>query len=131
MISRRFAKFLMAGGVAAVANFGSRIILSHWVSYVPAIILAYMIGMTTAFVLNRFFVFNAASNSLRSQVWWFTMVNIAAALQTVLISVVLADYVFPAAGLVAHRETIAHAFGVVTPTITSYIGHKHLSFRRT
>ncbi len=43
-MSRRFVKFLFAGGIAAVANFGSRIGLSHWIAYVPAIIVAYVIG---------------------------------------------------------------------------------------
>ena len=131
MISRRFARFLIAGGVAALANFGSRIGLSHWMAYVPSIIIAYVIGMVTAFVLNRLFVFSTTTNTLRSQVWWFTMVNLAAVLQTLVISVALSDYVFPVVGLLRHRETIAHGFGVVAPTITSYIGHKHLSFRRT
>lgn len=130
MMSRRFIKFLFAGGVAAVANFSSRIALSHWMAYVPAIILAYLIGMVTAFVLNRVFVFGTATNSLRSQIWWFTMVNIAAVLQTVVISVALAAYLFPSVGLLSHRETIAHAIGVIVPAITSYIGHKYLSFRR-
>jgi putative flippase GtrA len=129
MISRRFAKFLMAGGVAAVANFSSRIVFSHWMAYVSAIVLAYVVGMITAFVLNRLFVFNTATNSLGSQAWWFTLVNIAAVLQTIVISIVLADYVFPALGLKALRETIAHGFGVMIPAITSYIGHKYLSFR--
>ena len=129
MISRRFVKFLLAGGIAAIANFGSRIGLSHWIAYVPAIIVAYVIGMITAFVLNRMFVFDTATNSLRNQAWWFTVVNLAAVLQTLIISVALAEHVFPAMRLMAHRETIAHGIGVMVPAITSYVGHKYLSFR--
>jgi putative flippase GtrA len=129
MLTYRFTKFLAVGGVAALANFGSRIAFSHWVAYVPAICFAYVLGMATAFVLNRLFVFKITANSLKSQVWWFTIVNLAAALQTLLISVGLADYAFPALGLISHRQTIAHAVGVLTPAITSYLGHKHLSFR--
>lgn len=128
-MSRRFVKFLFAGGIAAVANFGSRIGLSHWIAYVPAIIVAYVIGMITAFVLNRMFVFDTATNSLRNQALWFTVVNLAAVLQTLVISVALADYIFPAMRLMAQRETIAHGIGVMVPAITSYVGHKYLSFR--
>lgn len=129
MMSRRFVKFLVAGGVAAIANFGSRIGLSHWMAYVPAIISAYVIGMITAFLLNRAFVFDGATNSLRNQIGWFTLVNAVAVTQTIVISVLLADYAFPATGVITHRETIAHGIGVVIPVITSYLGHKHLSFK--
>ncbi len=85
--------------------------------------------MITAFVLNRMFVFDTATNSLRNQALWFTVVNLAAVLQTLVISVALADYIFPAMRLMAQRETIAHGIGVMVPAITSYVGHKYLSFR--
>lgn len=128
-MTRQFLKFLIAGGIAAVTNFGSRIALSQWMHYVPAIIVAYLIGMVTAFMLNRVFVFEGHTNSLRNQAGWFTLVNLAAVLQTLVISVALARYVFPALGLLEHTETIAHAIGVMVPVMTSYIGHKYLSFR--
>ena len=130
MISRRFLKFLVVGGVAATVNFGSRIVFSHWMAYVPSIIVAYVLGMITAFVLNRLFVFSSAINNLHSQAWWFTVVNLAAVAQTVLISVLLADHLFPYISLIKNRELIAHGIGVVVPVITSYVGHKHLSFRQ-
>lgn len=128
-MTRQFLKFLVAGGVAAVANFGSRIALSHWMPYIPAIVLAYLIGMVTAFVLNRLFVFEGAANSLRSQAGWFTLVNLAAVAQTLAISLLLADHLLPVMGFRAHVETIAHGVGVLVPVATSYLGHKHLSFR--
>ena len=129
MKSRQFFRFLVAGGIAAVANFGSRILLSLWLAYVPAIIVAFVIGITTAFVLNRLFVFEGAVNSLRNQLGWFTLVNLIAVVQTLIISVGLVDYVFPAVGVVAHAKTIAHGIGVMFPLVTSYLGHKHFSFR--
>ena len=129
-MTRQFLKFLVAGGVAAVANFSSRIALSHWMPYIPAIIAAYLIGMVTAFVLNRLFVFEGAVNSLRSQAGWFTLVNLAAVAQTLAISLLLADHLLPAMGIRTHTETIAHGVGVLVPVVTSYLGHKHFSFRK-
>ncbi|MBB5734593.1 putative flippase GtrA [Xanthomonas arboricola] len=99
--------------------------------YVPSIIVAYVIGMTTAFVLNRAFVFTEATNSARSQVFWFTVVNLLAVVQTVLISLLMARIVLPALDIDRYADTIAHAFGVAVPVITSFIGHKYLSFRHT
>jgi putative flippase GtrA len=121
--------FIIVGGFSAAINFLSRIILNHWLSYALAIIIAYCIGMITAFLLNRTFVFKYANNSLREQAFWFTVVNLAAVAQTLLVSLALANYVLPALGLNWHAELVAHAFGVAVPVITSYIGHKHLSFK--
>ena len=50
-LSRQFVLFLATGGFAALVNFGSRILLSHWLSFSWAVVLAYLAGMGTAFVL--------------------------------------------------------------------------------
>ncbi|MDR7135216.1 putative flippase GtrA [Lysobacter niastensis] len=129
MISTRFIRFLAAGGVAAVFNFGSRIALSQVMPYVPAIAGAYCIGMTTAFMLNRLFVFDDSGGSMGHQATWFVLVNLAAVVQTIAMSVLFARWVFPAVGMSFHPETVAHALGVAVPVFTSYLGHKHISFR--
>jgi hypothetical protein len=41
----------------------------------------------------------------------------------------LAYYVLPALHVEQFREAIAHAVGVMIPVFTSYLGHKHFSFR--
>jgi len=129
VISRRFLLFLVAGGLAAGANFCSRIVFSLAMSYVPAIALAYCVGMVTAFLLNRRFVFTDAGGSLRRQGAWFVVVNIAAVAQTIVVSLLLRDWVLPATGVDFHPETIAHAVGVIVPVFVSYVGHKKLTFR--
>lgn len=129
MIPAQFVKFVIAGGLAAITNFGSRILLNHVMPYVPAIIVAYFIGMATAFLLNRRFVFQESANTLRQQAFWFVAVNMAAVLQTVLISILLARWIFPYLGMDFHPETVAHGIGVVVPVVTSYLGHKALTFK--
>jgi len=130
VISRQFLLFLIAGGLAACVNFGSRIVLSQWLHYVPAIVIAYCLGMTTAFLLNRALVFQSATNGVRSQAFWFVIVNLAAVLQTIVISLVLARWLLPLLNVNYHNETLAHAVGVAVPVLTSYFGHKYLSFRQ-
>ena len=129
MISARLLKFVGAGGIAAALNFGSRIVLGQWLSYTTSIVLAYLIGMATAFILNRLFVFRTTTTALQKQIGWFVLVNVAAVLQTLAISVILARWVLPGIGVEWHNETLAHAVGVAVPVITSYIGHKYLTFR--
>lgn len=128
MIKRQFLMFLVAGGIAAAVNFGSRIILSEWMHYVPSIVIAYCLGMVTAFILNRLLVFQEAANPLKHQIAWFVLVNLAAVVQTIAISLVLARWLLPALGVEFHIETLAHAVGVAVPVVTSYFGHKYLSF---
>lgn len=129
MKRKQFLYFVLTGGIAAAVNFGSRIVLNHWMSYATAITVAYLIGMLTAFVLNRLFVFKETTNPLHHQAFWFTVVNLAAVLQTLLVSLSLARLLFPAIHFQWHPDTVAHAFGVAFPVLTSYVGHKHLSFR--
>lgn len=128
--SHQFPAFLAAGGIAAAANVGSRIVFNRWLAYVAAIVLAYIVGMIVAFVLNRLFVFKTTVNPLHHQVLWFSAVNVAALLQTLAISLLLAHWLFPALGVQRHVETASHIIGVMVPAVTSYIGHRYLTFRQ-
>jgi putative flippase GtrA len=127
--SRQFLYFLLTGGLAAVVNFSSRIVLNVWMGFSEAIILAYLIGMITAFCLARRFVFTASTMPLRRSALFFTLVNLAAVLQTWLISMGLSMYVLPAMHVTRLVPEISHAVGVMVPAFTSYIGHKYVSFR--
>jgi putative flippase GtrA len=129
LLSSQFVRFLFAGGIAACVNFCSRIVLNEWMPYAVAIVLAYFLGMITAFVINRVFVFTEANNQLHHQAAKFVAVNVAAVLQTLAISLLLARIVFPRVGFNWHAETVAHAVGIVVPVVTSYMGHKHWTFR--
>jgi putative flippase GtrA len=127
--SQEFLLFLLTGGFAAAVNFSSRILLSLWLPYSAAIVLAYCAGMVTAFVLAKLYVFTASQRPLHSSALWFVAVNLLAVAQTWLVSVTLAYYVFPRVGLVWHELEIAHLIGILVPVVTSYFGHKHWTFR--
>jgi putative flippase GtrA len=125
----RFGLFLVAGGIAAAANYGSRFAFSVWFSYPTAIVLAYLVGMIVAFALMRRYVFDGVAKALAPQVLKFTLVNALAVVQTLVVSLLLARWALPALGIESHVEAIAHAFGVAVPIVTSYFGHKHATFR--
>ena len=127
--SRQFLVFLLTGGLAAVVNFVSRIAYDIWVDFSTAIILAYLTGMITAFILARTFVFTESRTTLRRSVLLFSLVNLTAVAQTWLISMGLALFALPALGVSRFVPEIAHAVGVMVPAFTSYLGHKYWSFR--
>jgi putative flippase GtrA len=128
-MSRQFLAFLLTGGTAAAVNFGSRILYSSWLDFAFAVVLAYVTGMMTAFVLAKFFVFRKSRQSLHRSAGFFVLVNLAAVLQTLVISLGLANYVLPSLGVKVYVPEIAHAIGIAVPVFTSYIGHKRWSFR--
>jgi putative flippase GtrA len=128
-LSKDFLKFLLAGGFAAAVNWGSRIVYNIWMPYSAAIIVAYITGMITAFVLTKLFVFTRSTQSTGRSVFFFTLVNLVAVLQTWAVSIGLAYYVFPRAGITWHARDLAHLVGVIVPVFTSYVGHKKWSFK--
>jgi len=128
-MSRQFLFFLLTGGTAAVVNFGSRILYSTWLDFSSAVIIAYVTGMITAFVLAKLFVFKESNQSVHRSAMFFILVNVVAVAQTWAISMVLAYYFFPWLGVTSLVQEISHAIGVALPVFTSYIGHKRWSFR--
>ena len=127
--SRQFLAFLITGGLAAAVNFGSRILYNQWVEFSLAIILAYLTGMITAFLLARTFVFTDGSQSVKRSATFFVLVNAVAVFQTWAISMLLAYYVLGWLSVTRFVPEIAHAVGVAVPVFTSYLGHKRWSFK--
>ena len=130
VFSRQFSKFVFVGGIAAIINFVSRIFFSYAISYRWAIVWAYLLGMFTAYILQRLFVFDASGQHPLREFTYFTLVNMVAIIQVWLISVGLAEYLFPALGFKWFAKEIAHAIGITIPAITSYYGHKYISFKK-
>jgi putative flippase GtrA len=129
-VSRQFASFLVTGGIAAAVNYCSRYALEPLLGFSAAIVVAYGIGMLTAYLLARRFVFLNTRNPTALSATYFALINLLAVSQTWLVSMGLALYLLPHLGVTEHVTDIAHFFGVITPVFTSYLGHKYLSFRQ-
>lgn len=124
-----FIRFVVAGGIAAAVNILTRVLLSYLTSFEVAVVVAYLVGMATAFGLTRMFVFEPSGRHVRSEAGRFVVVNVLALLQVWIVSVGLAEWIFPWLGFVWHAELIAHTIGVVSPIGTSYVGHKKFTFK--
>src|SRR5213593_1373813 len=95
-----FVRFVLAGGFAALVNILSRLAYSEAIPYAAAVVLAYVTGMVTAYVLNRTLVFGPGDRGVPGEMLAFTLVNVAAVAQTLVISLGLAYYVLPGLGVV-------------------------------
>jgi putative flippase GtrA len=127
-VSRQFLGFLITGGLAAAVNFGSRIVYNQWLDFSASVVLAYLTGMVTAFILARRFVFTEGSQSLQKSAAVFALVNGVAVLQTWAVSMAL-YYALSRLGVNNWVPEISHAVGVMLPVFTSYLGHKKYSFK--
>lgn len=126
----QFLRFLATGGVAACVNLVARYLLDRALSFELAVALAFVFGMTTAYLLAKLFVFEPTGRSIASEFWRFAVVNAVALVLVWSISVGLARGLFPAIGFTWHANDIAHLIGVLAPAVTSYLGHRHFSFRQ-
>lgn len=129
----QFIRFLLVGGLAALVNIVSRVGFSWVVDYSISILLSHLVGMVVAFTLNRIFVFKSQSgHSTMRQIYYFSLVNTVALLQTLGVSLAMAHWLLPQLPLglsLSEQETFAHIIGVSMTAFSSYIGHKYLSFR--
>jgi putative flippase GtrA len=122
-------RFLAAGGAAALLNFSSRLLFSEFMSFGSAVFCAFWVGLATAFVLSRRWVFGPSGRGVAREAGWFLAVNLAALLQTWVLSLWLAGLFSPHIG-VKHAEAVAHFAGIMIPVLSSWFGHRYLTFRR-
>jgi putative flippase GtrA len=124
----QFRRFLVAGGVAACANVGSRALFEHVVPYRVAVVLAYLVGMLVAYALTSTFVFMSESRRHGESSARFVLVNFLGMAQTWIVSVGLGDHLLPRIGVTEHAHAVAHLAGVATPVFTSFVLHRAWTF---
>jgi len=128
---RQFSAFILVGGTAALVNWGSRIGLSAvGLQLTAAIIVAYVIGMSTAYVLSKLFVFEKSGRKIRDEAFRFMLVNLVAVVQVWVVTICLQRWGLPAINWHWQPEAVAHAVGVASPIVTSYFGHQHFTFHK-
>lgn len=126
---KRIGRFLLAGGFAALVNWGARFPLNMIMPFGAAVICAYGVGMVVGFFLYRFFVFEAHEGDARDQLWKFVVVNLIGAAEVWLLALFFARWLAPAVGWTLWVEPISHAAAIGIGAATSYVGHRLLTFR--
>lgn len=126
-----FVKFLAAGGLAALANFVSRIAVQPLVGFKAALFVAFFVGLTVAFVLNRAFVFPASGKPIRQEMTWFLIFNLIAFPIIIGGSILLRDYVFGHFLPRALAEAAAHGIAIMIPVVFNFAAHQLVTFARS
>ena len=127
-LDRPEARFLIAGGIAALVNWLVRFPVELVLPYFAALLVATCIGMTCGFLLYRAWVFPGSTRPLAGQVRDFILVNltgqatmlgVAALVRQLLISLDVGTLVAGAS---------AHALGIAVGAVVNYLGHRHVTF---
>ena len=127
--TREFIYFVITGGIAALVNIITRLIFSFFIDFTFSILLSYFIAMVLAYSLARRFVFRKSKKSIYSSFALFSLINLLAVVQTLLISIITRDYLLEKMINLQYANFISHTLGVATPIFTSFLGHKYLSFK--
>jgi putative flippase GtrA len=127
--SRQFGWFLLAGGIAALANWLSRFVFNLFMSYGEAIVAAYAVGIAVAFVLNKRYVFPYSRRPLAAEMSFFVLFNLAAFPIVWAAAYLLGERVLP--GLLPRQFALAlgHGCAVAVPALMNFVLHKSITFR--
>lgn len=127
-LSRQFLQFVAIGAIAAGLNWGSGRLFSLAFGFSVSISLAYLVGMASAFVMNRIWVFPRANRPILHQAGYFVAVNLVSFPVVWSVAIVLGEYVLPALGMTRGNEGLAHAFALAAPMFLAFLFHKFLTF---
>jgi len=125
-LTRQFVCFVGVGISAMLLHWLARIILSMWLPFSIAVIIAYFFGIVIAYELNKKFVFFVQDVSAR-YFKNFALVNLAFLpivwLMSISINVVLIDY-----GIDYHTEKISHGIAICIPPFLTFLIYKFKVF---
>ena len=126
---RQFILFIITGGSSAIINILSRVILSNFFRFEIAILISYGIGMITAFVLAKRYVFFNSNKSIKKSFPAFALVNLISVLQTFFVSIFIKNWLIIFFDNLSFIELFSHSCGLGILVFTSFYGHKYITFK--
>jgi len=126
--NKEFILFILTGGLSAIINLSSRIIISNFLGFEISVLISYLIGMITAYYLAKKYVFLNSKKSYKKSLPIFALVNFVAVLQTFFISKYTRIWLMNIFNNLMIIDFISHLCGVIFPIFSSFFGHKYITF---
>ncbi|MBI1906846.1 MAG: GtrA family protein [Rhodocyclales bacterium] len=126
--TRQFLGYLAVGGVAALLHWLARVVLSVWMPFTWAVVFAYSVGVSVAFVLNSLFVFSRSAKAKHKQARDFVIVNLAF-LPIVWYASILLNDALRQMGMMRYTEELAHGMALAIPMFATFLIYKFFAFR--
>jgi putative flippase GtrA len=128
-VSEQFGRFLLVGGVALVLHWLSRFVFNWYVNFAWAIVIAYLVGILVAFVLNKIFVFPYSERSLKFELFFFVFFNIVAFPFVWVTAYVLGEWMLVRWMPQQVAFALGHAIAITLPVFVNFALHKFITFR--
>jgi putative flippase GtrA len=128
-LSPQFGKFLLVGGLAAFLQWASRFVFDIWMDFSLAVLAAYAVGLSSAYVLNAIFVFPDSQKSRRAEIAWFAGVNLAALPVVWGISMLFGAVLLPHVMGRELAKALGNAVGILSPVAINFLLHKRFTFQ--
>jgi putative flippase GtrA len=125
--SKQFIYFLFAGSTAAFVNFTSRLLLRSYMDIVFSAVIAYSLGLLTAFVLYKKLVFPFSEKPLNFQLRRFLSIQIGFMPIVIIIFMTLSD-ILDTIGFGNLSEPLAHAISIGMPALITFLLYKLFVF---
>jgi putative flippase GtrA len=136
ILAPQIAKFLLTGGLAALANVGTgwalRRVLDGDGGHVAAVAAGFSVGTVVSFALNRSFTFRATAGNLKRQVIRY----FGASLVSIVLAAVIASgleqllrRLLAARITLAQIGDLAHLGAIAVTTIYSFLVIKYFALR--
>lgn len=121
--SKRIFKFICVGGLNTVIGYGAFFILSLYLNYLVALVIAHFIGVTNSYLWNKYWTFQVKKFRLAEFVK-FNIVYLFALGANMLI-------LYVAVERLAFNPRLGQLIVLPIVTLLSYFGHKYWSFHST
>lgn len=133
----QFLRYLLIGGWNTVFGYTCFFLMNRWLStvmpaysYIAASLIANLIAISVAFLGYKWFVFRTRGNYLREWLRTLTIYSGSILVSTLALA--------PLVGLIRYTTRyrteapyIAGAVVAIFTVISSFLGHRHFSFRKT
>jgi len=120
----RLVRFCVVGGTVAVVDFSTVWLLSHFLRPLVAVSIAYVVGVTCHFLLNKFWVFQCRRSDYIRQVMQYLTVVLSSWLTTIVI-------VHLCLSTITQNILIAKLFAVPPATLVAFVLMQFFVFRKS
>jgi putative flippase GtrA len=120
----RLVRFCVVGGTVAIVDFSTVWLLSRFLQPLVSVSIAYFVGVTCHFLLNKFWVFQCRRSDYGRQLMQYLTVVLSCWLTTVAI-------VHLCLSTITHNILIAKLFAVPPATLVAFILMQFFVFRKS
>jgi putative flippase GtrA len=120
----RLVRFCVVGGTVAVVDFSIVWLLSHFLQPLISVSIAYFVGVTCHFLMNKFWVFQCRRSDYGRQLMQYFTVVLSSWLTTVAI-------VCLCLSTITHNILVAKLFAVPPATLVAFVLMQLFVFRKS